>query len=107
MRCWNCASETGLDATSIGFGATCPDCFAYLHACMGCRHCNAEKGSGCEHPQADEVGDKKHRNLCEFFVVEPRLSEPSEGDREEIEAQATQTKKRKTETLRRFDSLFG
>ena len=107
MRCWNCLTETEIEGTPVGFGATCPHCFAYLHACMGCKFYSATSSTACDHPQAEYVGEKSHRNVCEYFSVLPKLLEPNQTDRDEIETQATVTRKRKTETLQRFDELFG
>lgn len=107
MRCWNCANETDLDGSTIGFNAVCPTCASYLHACKGCRNFSSRHDDGCDHPQAEYVGEKQHRNLCEFFIPLASLASPSTKDTQKFNLMAAATKKKKTEVQQRFDQLFS
>ena len=82
MRCWHCNAELKVDPASVPFAAVCDECVAYVHSCKGCKFYDPKISQHCEIPQADYVGDKSGRNLCEFFRAhEGGMRDPKESTR--------------------------
>ncbi|MGE3852780.1 MAG: hypothetical protein AB7K09_13640 [Planctomycetota bacterium] len=85
-----------MDPASVAFNAVCDDCVSYIHACKGCKFFNPRVSQSCEIPQADYVGDKDGRNLCEFF----RAHEGGPRDPKET------AKVKSKEATQKFNDLF-
>jgi hypothetical protein len=65
-RCARCAEPLSLEGRPSR-GATCPKCGAYLHSCVNCAFYSPGRHNDCREPQAENVGDKKSANFCDFF----------------------------------------
>ncbi len=65
MKCAGCGTE--IDLGTVGFGAVCPRCGAYLHACVQCRLYDSA-AERCRSLTTEPVRDREGRNYCGEFV---------------------------------------
>ncbi|MGB3088308.1 MAG: hypothetical protein WBC53_11415 [Phycisphaerae bacterium] len=99
IRCPKCGAEWDTKGR-IGFRDECPECAAYLHTCINCRHFDAATG-GCRIPTTDPVHDRRGQNFCEEF--EFGVGSPEA----EAEAEAEAEERPSAEAARRqFENLF-
>jgi len=94
IRCPKCGTEWETDR--LGFRDECPECAAYLHTCINCRHFDTATG-GCRIPTTDEVHDRRGQNFCEEFEFGSGSSETEEAEEERPSSE---------EARRRFEDLF-
>ncbi len=99
IRCRKCGAEWE-HRDRIGVRDDCPECAAYLHACVNCGHYDARL-SACRLSTTEPVADRAGQNFCEEFVY-GEVPEPSEG-----EAAAPKASRSSPEDARRrFEDLF-
>lgn len=77
--CWKCEKEVDLP---IHFKATCDHCFAYLHACKGCRFYQLGKPNDCLIPGTEQIADREANNYCDDFkpILEKKKKGPTVDD---------------------------
>ncbi len=63
--CQVCGHEIVEDV--IGRDSVCPNCNAYLHACIQCEFYDPSAHNQCREPSAEFVSDREGANFCEFF----------------------------------------
>ncbi len=67
--------------------SSCESCRHDYHACRQCRHYDPTRNNSCRETEAELVEDKKRRNFCEFFSINPAPFRPPTTDKTR-EAQA-------------------
>ena len=93
--CWYCGSAV-TELEPLGRSLKCPDCAKDLRSCRNCRH---HRPTGCAESAADKPSDLDRANFCDWFSLNPRFREVSEGDRKSMNAAAA--------AKTAFDDLFG
>ena len=93
--CWYCGSAVK-DAEPIGRSLKCTECGKDLRSCKNCRHIAP---SGCRESSAEKQNDTERANFCDWFSLNPRFREKTDGDRKATDA-ATAAKTA-------FDNLFN
>lgn len=98
--------------------SSCEKCLRDLRCCRQCRHYDPALNNSCRETEAELVEDKKRRNFCEFFSINPAPFRPETQDRDR-EAQARAkleglfkggapgaTSDRATDARAKLDALF-
>jgi hypothetical protein len=76
--CHACGAEW-TDKEGPGFSATCEKCGAWLHCCRNCDFYAPGLHNDCRETQADQVGDRQARNLCDWFRLADRQAGAAPG----------------------------
>lgn len=98
--------------------SSCEKCLRDLRCCRQCRHYDPALNNSCRETEAELVEDKKRRNFCEFFSINPAPFRPETQDRgREAQARAKleglfkggapgATSDRATDARAKLDALF-
>jgi len=95
--CWYCGSPV-TDPDPIGRSLRCQDCGKDLRSCKNCRFFLHGARGDCHESGAQPQADKERANFCDWFSMDPKYRNKSEGqskDREKADASRTA-----------FDNLF-
>jgi hypothetical protein len=93
--CVKCKSELP-DDLKVFRQTLCPQCSAYLHACIQCAFHDPNAHNQCLEPQAEYVGNREKANFCEFFQLAGGTGGPG----------AAQRRTRADDARAKLDALF-
>ena len=68
-RCPKCGAEWEIKGP-ISFREECPECAAFMHTCLHCRHWHGPSRR-CRIPTTEPVRDPAENNFCEDFEFGP------------------------------------
>ena len=74
-RCIKCGTDWEIKGP-VSFREECPECAAFVHTCVNCRHYDAVN-RGCTIPTTEPVRDPGEMNFCEEFEYGPGGGEAS------------------------------
>ena len=107
VRCHKCGASWEVKGP-LGIRDECPECAAFMHACVNCRHFDGALGD-CRLSTVEPVRDRGGQNFCEEFEYGPgsRASAPPAGRRggEAPPARAEDDARKRFEQLFRKDGL--
>ena len=100
--CWYCGSPIS-DKEPIGRSLQCSNCKKDLRSCKNCRFFLPGTRGDCSETAANTengmAADKERANFCDWFSLNPKYRETTDGQKKEIEkANAAKTA---------FDNLFS
>lgn len=107
VRCHKCGAAWEVKGP-LGFRDECPECAAFMHACVNCRHYEAAL-TGCRLPNTESVRDRSGQNFCEEFEYGPGARPGGAGARSDRAAAApdrSDPKPSAEEARKRFERLF-
>ena len=77
--CWYCGSPVKT-TEPVGRSAVCPDCGKDLRSCKNCRFF-LPKENNCSESQGENPPDRGRANFCDWFGLNPKFRETSEGEK--------------------------
>ena len=83
--CWYCGSPI-TDKEPLGRSLLCPDCGKDLRSCKNCRHYRV---TGCAESLTDKPSEPESANFCDWFSLNPRFREATEGEKKSKNAAAS------------------
>ncbi|MDR1904114.1 MAG: hypothetical protein LBQ88_17740 [Treponema sp.] len=85
--CWYCGSPIK-DSDPLGRSLRCTDCGKDLRSCRNCRFYLSGGRGDCAESRAESPAEKERGNFCEWFALNPRFREASEGEKKAIDKAA-------------------
>ncbi len=86
--CHNCKEELIFEV-KIGRRDMCPNCSAYLHACLNCEHHDSAVHNECRENRAEFIRDRSEGNFCLYFdfrVIPDGAGTPQDAARAKLDA---------------------
>jgi len=83
--CWHCGTPI-TDKEPLGRSRVCSDCGKDLRSCKNCRR---YLPSGCAESQAEKPSDPARANFCDWFSLNPRFTQATEGEKKSRDAAAS------------------
>ena len=83
--CWYCGSPVTI-AEPLGRSLVCSGCGKDLRSCKNCRH---YRPSGCAESVTEKPSDPERANFCDWFSLNPRFREATEGMKKSKDAAAS------------------
>jgi hypothetical protein len=87
LVCWQCGTSLAHLSLPLTRRDACRQCNAELHACKLCEFYDPSKAKHCREPIAEEVGDKRRANFCDYFKPKPGAYSSSRTASDQARAQ--------------------